>query len=101
MEIEATNQTISRAIDHFGKYSQISKAIEEMAELTAELARAQNETGMNVNLIQEIADVSIMMLQLREIFGPDLVDCHIAIKLNRLKGRMDEMDGISSKVDQK
>lgn len=90
-------ETIQKAIEHFGKESQIAKAIEEMAELTAELARFQNNRGMNVNLIEEIADVYIMMAQLREIFGHDLVDCHIAIKLRRLKGMIQD----SSKVDGK
>jgi hypothetical protein len=83
-------EIINNAIDHFGRESQISKAIEEMAELTSELARAQNNRGMNVNLIEEIADVSIMIAQLREIFGPDLVDCHIEIKLRRLKGLLQD-----------
>lgn len=56
-----------------------------MAELITELARSMNNRGMNVNIVEEIADVLIMMNQLREIFGADLVDCHIGIKMRRLK----------------
>ena len=77
-----------KAIEHFGVHKQINKAIEEMAELTTELARYQNGTAMNVNIIDEIADVSIMMTQLGIIFGRDLVDNKTQVKLERLELRM-------------
>ncbi len=80
---------INIAVEHFGKENQISKAIEEMAELTCELARYQNNKGMNINIIEEIADVCIMVEQLKQIFGNDLVDCHIKMKLKRLKSRIE------------
>ena len=83
-------ELINKAIDHFGKESQITKAVEEMGELTAELCRSLNHYGTNVNIIEEIADVLIMMTQLKEIFGPDLVDTHIAVKMRRLKNLIDD-----------
>lgn len=79
---------ISRAVDHFGKESQIAKAIEEMAELTTELARFQNNKGMAINIIEEIADVAIMIEQLKYIFGPDLVEGKMRQKVKRLEGLM-------------
>ncbi len=82
MQIEST---IEKAVSHFGVQSQISKAIEEMSELTTELARFQNKIGMNVNIIEEIADASIMLEQLKVIFGPELVETHIKLKLKRLE----------------
>jgi hypothetical protein len=81
---------IERAIDHFGKESQILKAVEEMAELSAELMRSMNSVGMNVKIIEEIADVMIMLEQLKVIFGEELVGNHVQSKLKRLKSRMDE-----------
>lgn len=66
-----------------------------MAELTAELARYDSDRGMIVNIIEEIADVSIMIEQLKLIFGTELVNCHMGIKMRRLKAIMDE----KSKVD--
>lgn len=84
------NEIIVGAIEHFGKSSQISKAIEEMAELTTELARFQNDRGMNINIIEEIADVCIMIEQLKEIFGRGLVQFHIGSKLKRLRGLLEE-----------
>lgn len=83
-------EIIKKSVHTFGRDSQIAKAVEEMAELIAELARFQNNKGMNINLIEEIADVAIMIEQLKLIFGEDLVDCHIGIKLKRLKGLLNE-----------
>lgn len=88
-------ETLDQAIEFFGKRYQINKAIEEMAELNAELARYQNDKAMIVNIIEEIADVSIMIEQLKLIFGTELVNCHIGIKMRRLKAIIDE----KSKVD--
>jgi NTP pyrophosphatase (non-canonical NTP hydrolase) len=83
------SRIILKALDHFGDKSQISKAIEEMAELTTELARQQNSKGMSINIIEEIADVAIMLEQLKYIFGEPLVSVHIERKLKRLEGRID------------
>lgn len=77
-------QTLQSAIKHFGRKMQIAKAIEEMGELTTELARDLNSSSMNVDVIDEIADVSIMIAQLKLIFGEDLVEGRIRIKLERL-----------------
>ncbi len=81
---------IEQAVHHFGPKNQISKAIEEMSELTAELARFQNDKGMNVNIIEEIADVCIMVEQLKFIFGEELVNCHIGTKTRRLTLLMED-----------
>lgn len=80
---------LNAAIDKFGKDSQISKAIEEMGELITDLARLQNSHAMNVNIISEIADVIIMMEQLKIIFGEDLVETHVEHKLKRLSGMLE------------
>lgn len=76
---------INDAVETFGNTSQIAKAIEEMAELITELARYQNNKAMNVNIIEEIADVSIMIDQLKLIFGPNSVECLRATKIRRLR----------------
>ena len=85
-------QLLEKAISHFGCQRQITKAIEEMGELTVDLARYLNGKGMMVNLLGEIADASIMIEQLKLIFGKELVDSHIALKLQRLRLMMDVPD---------
>ena len=81
---------LTEAITHYGEKHQIAKAIEEMAELTTELARRQNDQGLRIHLLNEIADASIMIDQLKLIFGEELVNNIMQDKLFRLKSRMDE-----------
>lgn len=78
-----------KAVEHFGPRAQIIKAIEEMGELSAALARGLNNIGTVEAVIEEIADVTIMMRQLRFIYGPERVDAEIERKLARLVRRME------------
>lgn len=57
---------IKEAVQVFGSKHQIEKAIEECAELIVELQRLK--TCRNNNVPEEIADVEIMMSQLRHCF---------------------------------
>ncbi len=79
-------EIIERAVIQFGTKKQVSKSIEELSELITELARFENDAVRYVNLISEIADASIMIEQLKLIFGPDLVEGQIHTKLKRLEG---------------
>jgi NTP pyrophosphatase (non-canonical NTP hydrolase) len=78
-------EVLRRAILHFGPKGQISKTIEEMGELLADLGRHQNNNSMMLNIIEEIADCFIMLKQLKLIFGEDLVETKIKEKLKRLE----------------
>jgi hypothetical protein len=75
----------SEALKKYGKTNQINKAIEELGELVSDLARYQNNTVMILDLVGEIADCTIMLAQLRQIFGEDTVDGILEQKLNRLE----------------
>lgn len=93
---------ILRAIGHYGRESQIDKAIEEMGELIQALSKCKRfgDLQSHVNVIEETADVYIMMLQLIAMFGVDESDNMIDVKLVRLKERMDaenENNGNSGK----
>lgn len=75
------------AITHYGSDAQIVKAIEELGELTVELARHRNGQG-NVEAIREkMADAFVMLNQLELIFG-DVAEIEIA-KLERLEGMIE------------
>lgn len=80
------------AIRHYGQDSQLDKAIEEMSELTKAICDLKrNETVQNtVNVIEETADVFIMMVQMMIMFGTNEVDNLIEVKLVRLKERMED-----------
>lgn len=89
--------TITAAIETFGAVKQRGKAIEEAGELIVALMQYSQGRVSNAAVIDEIADVSIMCMQLKEIFGEDLVDEAIKNKLLRLDRKIAFlMDGVES-----
>lgn len=98
-------QTIDRAIGTYGKDAQLTKAVEEMSELTKALCKLKvcklkydtpfNRETQEVysNIEEEIADVFIMLVQLFAIFNPhELVNITKIVwdKLDRLKDNLDK-----------
>jgi len=81
-----------RAIILWGEEAQIKMAIEECAELIVKLAKlGRNKNGSDIDsIVKEIADVEIMMIQLRLIFGEESVNMAKAAKLTRLLDRVIE-----------
>ena len=94
--IEKDRKKILRnAIKTFGTESQMMMAIEEMAELTKALckwSRAKTEADLETvmeNIVEELADVGIMMEQLTMMFEADDAVTEIAAtKLKRLEDRV-------------
>lgn len=98
-------QTIDRAIGTYGKDAQLTKAVEEMSELTKALCKLKvcklkydtpfNRETQEVysNIEEETADVFIMLVQLFVIFNPhELVNITKIVwdKLDRLKDNLDK-----------
>ncbi len=87
------------AIRVYGANAQIDVAIEEMAELTQALVKAKRYATdkdfdrFRGNVIEEIADVEIMLAQLRIIFGAQEkeIDDVKTFKLKRLADRLKEL----------
>ena len=83
------NPVLVNAIVTFGKKAQKVKACEEMAELTKELCRDIIDQGDIEHIYEEIADVEIMLKQLRMIYGNDeKIDNWKWLKLDRLANRL-------------
>jgi len=85
------NEILQDAIKHYGETMQQQVAIEEMAELTKELvkwARGDHSFERVAHVLEEIADVQIMLDQLKIIFGP--TDGFEDVKLRRLQQRIEE-----------
>lgn len=82
-----------RAIHRYGEAAQIDMAVEEMAELTKALCKVKRATpGVTTtaaiaNVIEEIADVQIMLDQLRLIFARSTDEVE-EDKLRRLLSRI-------------
>lgn len=85
-----SNRICKSAIEFFGDQAQIRKAIEEMAELTVSLCHSSVRSGLQAAVIEEIADVQIMLFQLMILFGEKTVESMLTFKLMRLEKRLEE-----------
>lgn len=91
---EYTEHTILRsAIDMYGAAIQITVAFEEMSELQKELCKYLRGRGSQENIAEEIADVEIMMEQMKMLFNCETVVLQVREKkIKRLKERMEQND---------
>lgn len=92
---EAENLVVyKRAILKFGQPSQVNVAIEEMSELTKELCKLNRGRDNRDHILEEIADVFIMLYQLTLIFddpGEKKVLQYIDEKTKRLENLLVEI----------
>ena len=86
------NEFLKKVIDHYTPAHQLDIAIEEMSELTKEICKYKRGFDNRENVIEEMADVYIMLRQLRLIFNVTDKELHNAevVKINRLKERIKE-----------
>jgi NTP pyrophosphatase (non-canonical NTP hydrolase) len=76
--------------NYYGIDNQILIAIEEMSELTKELCKYERKFHREREIAEELADVSIMVEQLIDLFGVERnVSEIIDYKLNRQLRRID------------
>ena len=73
-----------KAIDTYGAATQQLKAVEELSELIQAVMRALE--GDKHNVEEEIADVEIMLTQLKIMYDLKKIDEWKEFKINRLKG---------------
>lgn len=86
-----------KIIAHFGGYAnQKEKAIEELGELQQALARDLQGEGNRENIIEEMADVAIMLSQLLLIYGisPGKFGDVLLGKYHRTLERIDAEKGV-------
>ena len=84
-------QIYQAACEKYGIDSQIVIAIEEMSELTKEICNISRGQRNIESLAEEIADVTIMMEQLRVIYDINDLTCdHMDAKIRRLQIRLEE-----------
>lgn len=74
----------------WGIDAQVIKSVEELAELQKELCKFLNDDGTMKNIIEEIADVKVMIEQIELIFEcKDKVKLIKKAKIQRLSDRLD------------
>lgn len=76
------------AVESYGSFHQTLKAMEEMGELTTALVKFRDGRAVYEDVVDEIADATIMMFQLSLIFDKDKVEDRINDKLHRLEKRL-------------
>lgn len=83
---------LEKAIRHYGFDSQADIAIEEMSELTKAIIKDRRYQSMETltNIYEEIADVLIIVEQLRLAFYHEAVDKIVRAKIARLEQRIGE-----------
>lgn len=87
--MEGLRDICEMALKKWGPNAQAMMLMGEMGELSAELNRHFNQ-GRNVpdKIIDELADVSILVCQVSIMFGMDKVNARIIEKGERLKGKV-------------
>lgn len=77
------------AIEKYGANHQMMMCIEEMSELTKELCKNMRGKNNRENIAEEIADVTIMLEQMKILFQCDIDVCWwMKEKLDRLERRI-------------
>lgn len=89
-------EIIEKAIRHYGRTSQQIKAVEELSELQTAVLKALDGRPDFASIAEEIADVEIMLAQLKKIFFLDeeKISTIKAEKILRLKSRMEMEEGL-------
>lgn len=83
---------LRNAIDYYGCRNQMLKVVEELAELQCELVRFLMQDGRASwpSIAEELADVEIMLSQLRMMMPEGIVGEIRKKKLERLNERLNE-----------
>jgi hypothetical protein len=84
--LQESKDLYSKAIDRWGKGSQLEMLIEEMAELTLALQKFKRNPSKDkgFEVCDEIADVEIMLEQCKLIFSEEMIQQRKDFKLQRL-----------------
>lgn len=76
------------ATETWGERAQTDVAIGEIGEFLANIGRRAQGRANMTELVDEVADVSVMMRQMAIIYGKDDVEERIAFKFGRLLGKL-------------
>ncbi len=88
------NPVLKRALETWGEQAQMMMVVEEMSELMKEILKNVNRHKENINqIIEETADVEIMLEQLKENYHiEEKVKDYKAEKIKMIEQRLNEWD---------
>lgn len=89
------DEILFRAIDKWGNDAQCEMIIEECLELALSLQKEKRKRGGTDEekikaIVDEIADVKIMIRQAEHIFPASMINERVDFKMKRLQQRLDE-----------
>lgn len=88
---EERAKVYDEAITTFGANMQLVVALEEMSEVQKEICKILRGNGSVLHLAEEIADATIMLEQIRQIFGINEEVCQaMDRKVIRLRQRVEK-----------
>lgn len=90
--VEKLDVLATQALEHWGDDTQIRQTMEECAELIVVLNKALRYPEQpEKDVLEEIADVTIMVEQMKQIFDKNLeFDDILKVKMNKLRKYMEE-----------
>lgn len=88
------SRDLKKIVTHYRKVDQVIVMIEEMSELTKELVKAMRGKANRAQIADEIADVQIMLDQMKLIFDipQETMETFIDFKIDRQLERMKNED---------
>ena len=88
------NPVLKRALHTWGEQAQMMMVVEEMSELMKEILKNVNRGKDNLDeIIEETADVEIMLEQLKENYQiADKVEAYKSEKIKLIERRLDDWD---------
>lgn len=101
MKRKKIEKIFKKSIEVYGKESQSRQAMEECAELVQAInkcLRYPNKEECKDNLIEEIADVEIMLYQLKEMFYKNETEVH-EWKEKKAKREKERLKNVINKGD--
>lgn len=81
-----------RILEHYGADNQHKQAIQECSELITAICHRMDGRATDDAVIDELADVSIMVEQLANVYGRSRLESRIEDKLRRQLERMKEAE---------
>lgn len=101
MKLKKIEKIFKKSIEVYGKEAQSRQAMEECAELVQAInkcLRYPNKEECKDNLIEEIADVEIMLYQLKEMFYINETEVH-EWKEKKAKREKERLKNVINKGD--
>lgn len=92
MEKKKRIELYQKALSKWGEEPQLNMVYEEVGELLTALSRFKRGRSSHYDVITELADVSIMVEQMADLFGYEEFEKEKDYKLTRLEERLNKYE---------